>query len=71
MIGMALANSIYAVLTSARTVALVCEHAALSFAIAGSGDAPSVYACYRLHGEAPCVQRRAGPLRRQRDDRAA
>jgi hypothetical protein len=48
MLGMALAKSIYAVPTWTRTVALVREHAALRFAIAGSGAAPSVYACYRF-----------------------
>ena len=49
MIGMALAKSIYAVPTWTRTVALVREHAALRTAIvAGSGDVPSVYACYRF-----------------------
>jgi IS5 family transposase len=48
MIGMALAKSIYAVPTWTRTVALVREHDALRHAIAGSGDVPSVYACYRF-----------------------
>jgi hypothetical protein len=48
MVGMALAKSLYAVPTWTRTVALVREHAALRFAIAGSGDVPSVYACYRF-----------------------
>lgn len=48
MIGMALAKSVYAVPTWTRTVALVREHAALRAAIAGSGDMPSVHACYRF-----------------------
>ena len=48
MVGMALAKSIYAVPTWTRTVALVREHAALRFAIAGDGDVPSVYAVYRV-----------------------
>jgi hypothetical protein len=48
MVGMALAKSIYAVPTWTRTVALVREHAALRLAIAGSGDVPSVYPCYRF-----------------------
>jgi hypothetical protein len=48
MVGMALAKSIYAVPTWTRTVALVREHAALRFAIAGGGEVPSVYAVYRF-----------------------
>jgi hypothetical protein len=48
MVGMALAKSIYAVPTWTRTVALVREHEALHAAVAGSGDVPSVYACYRF-----------------------
>jgi hypothetical protein len=49
MVGMALAKSIYAVPTWTRTVALVREHSGLRAAIvAGSGDVPSVYACYRF-----------------------
>jgi hypothetical protein len=46
---MALAKSIYAVPTWTKTLALVCEHAALRTAIAGRNrDVPSVYACYRF-----------------------
>src|SRR3954447_2024661 len=49
MIGMALAKSIYAVPTWTRTVALVREHGALRAAITqGTGEVPSVYACYRF-----------------------
>jgi hypothetical protein len=48
MVGMALAKSIYAVPTWTKTVALVREHDALRRAVAGSGDVPSVYACYRF-----------------------
>jgi hypothetical protein len=48
MVGMALAKNIYAVPTWTRTVALVREHDALRSAVAGSADAPSVYACYRF-----------------------
>ncbi|MEK6277743.1 MAG: transposase [Actinomycetota bacterium] len=48
MVGLALAKSLYAVPTWTRTVALVREHAALRRAIAGDGDVPSVYACYRF-----------------------
>src|SRR5215207_2041091 len=48
MVGMALAKSIYSLPTWTRTVALVREHTALRAAIAGTGDAPSVYACYRF-----------------------
>jgi hypothetical protein len=49
MVEMALAKSIYAVPTWTRTVALVREHAALRTAIVGgTGDVPSVYACYRF-----------------------
>jgi hypothetical protein len=49
MVGMALAKSIYAVPTWTKTVALVCEHAALRAAIVGrNSDVPSVYACYRF-----------------------
>jgi len=60
MIEMALAKSIYAIPTWTRTVALVREHEALRAAITqGSGDVPSVYACYRftaklrLYGDMP------------------
>ena len=48
---MALAKWIYAVRTWTRAVALVREHAALRAAVVGrdgSGDVPSVYACYRF-----------------------
>jgi hypothetical protein len=48
MVGMALAKAIYAVPTWTRTVALVSEHAALRTAVAGNGEVPSVYACYRF-----------------------
>ncbi len=48
MIGMALAKSIYSIPTWTRTVALVREHAALREAVAGDGEVPSVYACYRF-----------------------
>jgi hypothetical protein len=49
MVGMALVKSIYALPTWTRTVALVHEHPALRAAITqGSGDVPSVYACYRF-----------------------
>ena len=48
MIGLALAKSLYALPTWTRTVALVCEHAALAAVIAPDGDVPSVYACYRF-----------------------
>ncbi len=48
MVGMALAKSLYAILTWTRTVALVREHAALAAVIAPDGDVPSVYACYRF-----------------------
>jgi hypothetical protein len=49
LVGMALAKSVYAVPTWTRTVALVREHVALRAAITqGSGDVPSVYACYRF-----------------------
>lgn len=47
MIGMALAKSIYAISTWTRTVALVREHPGLIAAL-GSGECPSVYACYRF-----------------------
>src|SRR5207247_4106600 len=48
MVGMALAKSLYAIPTWTRTVALVNEHDALRYAIAGDDPAPSVYACYRF-----------------------
>lgn len=48
MVGMALAKSLYAIPTWTRTVALVREHVALRSAVAGDGEAPSVYACYRF-----------------------
>jgi Transposase DDE domain len=48
MVGMALAKSIYSIPTWTRTVALVREHDALREAIAGTGEVPSVYACYRF-----------------------
>ncbi len=48
MIGIALAKSLYALPTWTRTVALVREHPALAAVIAGDGDVPSVYACYRF-----------------------
>jgi len=38
----------YCIPTWTRTVALVHEHAALLTAIAGAGECPSVYACYRF-----------------------
>jgi hypothetical protein len=48
MVGMALAKAIYAVPTWTKTVGLVREHEALRRAIAGDGETPSVYACYRF-----------------------
>jgi hypothetical protein len=50
MVGMALAKSLYTLPTWTRTVALVCEHAALRAAL-GCPDlasVPSVHACYRF-----------------------
>jgi IS5 family transposase len=47
LIGMALAKSMYAIPTWTRTVALVREHPGLLAAL-GSGECPSVYACYRF-----------------------
>jgi hypothetical protein len=74
MVGMALAKSIYAVPTWTRTVALVREHAALRAAITqGTGDVPSVYACYRFtaklrqYGDilAACIDRVTASLHAQ------
>ncbi len=48
MVGMALAKSLYALPTWTKTVALVEEHRALRETIAGDGDTPSVFACYRF-----------------------
>ena len=46
MVGLALANSLYAIPTWTKTVALVREHDALREAI--GGECPSVYAAYRF-----------------------
>ena len=48
MVGMALANSIYAIPTWTRTVRLVAEHTALSAALGCERDTPSEWACYRF-----------------------
>jgi hypothetical protein len=48
MVGMALAKSVYVIPTWTRTARLVSEHDALRTAIAGTGECPSVYACYRF-----------------------
>ena len=45
MVGMALVESLYALPTWTRTVALVNDHVGLRNVL---GDAPSVYACYRF-----------------------
>jgi len=48
MVGMALAKSLHALPTWTRVVALVEEHQALRETIAGDGEVPSVFACYRF-----------------------